>query len=31
MKTKICLDCKAELKDEIEIIFHECDPDLLDS
>ena len=31
MKTKICLDCGSELKNEIEIVFHDCDPELIDS
>ena len=31
MKTKICLDCGSELKTEIEIIYHDCDPQLIDS
>jgi len=26
MKTKICLDCGAELVFDFEIVFHKCDP-----
>jgi len=31
MKTKICLECGAELNSAAEIIYHDCDREIKDS